>query len=408
MAVPILSRREVVSILENEILKGDLGLTGKGSTITTRGLLEILKAHGGVSEATLRRAVSDLSKRGILRAAGRKGLVIEGRSEGVRVDPDRNVARRPIALVVAEIEDLFLSLVLRGLTEQARVRGHHVIIHNSRLNAESELQGLKELLPISAGAILVPVRKHSHVERIRTLRRQYNRPIVCLERSLLHDETNDPDFPLIASDNKFGGALAAQMLIQSLIMTNGSAKGKLYVVGRDTTSGQLERYNGFCERVTRFNNALQGAAFQVQDPFWLRPGDCRYKPLSSNVKTVLELEDPESPFRKALEQAREMPHGRAFGVFCLADSIAITLYGLLTRRGEIDGLRTLPRIPGDLIMVGYDDLFYAEPVGLSTIRQDFEELGRRAVDAVVLGTQSSRLKPEAQDRASTVALIDDL
>ena len=402
-----LSTDEVVKLIEDKILGAELDELASGKTITTSQLLSIVEAEGSsASKATMQRAVSKLSKSGIMRPSGRKGLLITGIAEGARFDADANITRRPIGFVVNEIEDLFVGQVLRGLTEQAYKERRHVLIHNSRQSAESEVKALDELLRVCEGVILVPVQNGSYVDQVKLLMKKYNRRIVCLERTMQKDGEADPDFPLVSSDNRYGGELAAQMLMKSLLMTNGpQAKAKLFVIGRAQTTGQQERLEGFKERVKKYKDT-KGADFEVVNEYWLRPTDCRYRHLNDKMKAVVDLDNPESAFCAALKEAinarKKGSIGAAIGVFCMADAIALCLYSMLSRPGEIEWLANeRPRIPTDVAIVGFDDLFYAAPVGLSTIRQEFEELGRLAVSALLTGTATDRVRPTAQERATT-------
>jgi DNA-binding LacI/PurR family transcriptional regulator len=64
-------------------------------------------------------------------------------------------------------------------------------------------------------------------------------------------------------------------------------------------------------------------------------------------------------------------------IFCANDTMALGLLRALTERGL--------QIPGDVSVVGFDDIpeasYYLPP--LTTVRQDFGEVGRQALDALV-------------------------
>jgi DNA-binding LacI/PurR family transcriptional regulator len=64
-------------------------------------------------------------------------------------------------------------------------------------------------------------------------------------------------------------------------------------------------------------------------------------------------------------------------VFCANDHMALGLLRALQQAGR--------RVPEDLSVVGFDDLPEAEYFGpaLTTVRQDFDELGRRALRALI-------------------------
>ena len=64
-------------------------------------------------------------------------------------------------------------------------------------------------------------------------------------------------------------------------------------------------------------------------------------------------------------------------VFCANDPMALGLLRALSEQGR--------RVPEDVSVVGFDDIpesaYFLPP--LTTVRQDFGELGRRALDALV-------------------------
>jgi LacI family transcriptional regulator len=91
-------------------------------------------------------------------------------------------------------------------------------------------------------------------------------------------------------------------------------------------------------------------------------------------------------------------------VFCFNDLMAI---------GVLEGARSLNlRVPQDLSVVGFDDIRlarYAEPA-LTTVRQDFATLGRRASQMLldlVEGRDTAApilLRTELVERESTASL----
>ncbi len=87
-------------------------------------------------------------------------------------------------------------------------------------------------------------------------------------------------------------------------------------------------------------------------------------------------------------------------VFCATDSTAAHLVGLLLRIGI--------RVPRDLAIVGFDDIDVAQPLGLTTVNQQMEKIGARAVELLLEEIEGKRsapaqemLKPELVVRDST-------
>ena len=88
-------------------------------------------------------------------------------------------------------------------------------------------------------------------------------------------------------------------------------------------------------------------------------------------------------------------------MFCGNDHMALGLLRALAERGK--------RVPGDVSVVGFDDIpesaYFLPP--LTTVRQDFGELGRRAlamlvdmIDGRVPPTACLRISPHLVARAS--------
>jgi DNA-binding LacI/PurR family transcriptional regulator len=117
------------------------------------------------------------------------------------------------------------------------------------------------------------------------------------------------------------------------------------------------------------------------------------------------LRDAGIPIRRELE--RDGPHGRLVAhrltrellaleapptaIFAASDTQAL---GVLEAAG-IEGFD----VPGDLSVVGFDDIEVASYVGLTTVHQPLEESGRRAVERLVaaVGDEDSRPHEERLD-----------
>jgi DNA-binding LacI/PurR family transcriptional regulator len=373
-------KKEILEFLRKAVADQSQPALKHGRTITTVKILEIARKHlkGGVKLASVRRAVRELSATGTFRSAGRKGLTIDANGAGtptVHAPPLTTLAGNlPIGLVLAESEDAFLSPVMRGIFRSAERAGHQVIVHNSALSAASEYDAIVRLLPITVGLIIVPVRSDSRCVEIERERAALGKHIVLLEREFMGQHA--PDYPLVATDNRAGGHMAAEMLVQSLTLANGGATGILIPIARDNTSGQLERLEGFRELLTEKNAAVADAEFDCRPTLLLSPLDSGYPHLREGLSYHLGLNDPSSSFSTLVAACRSAPRtGRArrrLGIFCTADAIAISLLGLIVERIG-------PLVPDPIMIVGFDDLFYAEPIGLSSITQEFERLGEFAV-----------------------------
>jgi DNA-binding LacI/PurR family transcriptional regulator len=359
------TRAQIVKELLAAVKAGALPQFTAGKPVTTEDLKALVSGRAP-SDATMKRAVRDLSEMGVFRSAGRKGLIVTQRSK-------RLGGPQIIAVVVSEVEDPFFSGVLLGLTREAQRHNYRIVVYNSNRSSEAERAAILDFLEWTAGVIVIAVGDGAHLAEI--VARAGDR-LVMVERRF----SSAARFPLIASDNAAGGALAAQMLISGLA-NSGAKGGDLFIIGRsENNDGQIARRDGFVEELAARNHGLQKKLqFRLAEPMWLRPESCSYRDLAARLDHVLKGgSDFWNKVREA-RKAREERRPRPVGVFCLADAIAISLFGLVT--GSKEGYA----VPGDVMIVGFDDLFFAEAVGLATIQQDFPTLGERAVRVLLDG-----------------------
>lgn len=78
--------------------------------------------------------------------------------------------------------------------------------------------------------------------------------------------------------------------------------------------------------------------------------------------------------RAAMERLLAHPE-RPTAVFCMSDEMAVGAMGVARRAGV--------EIPGEISLVGFDDHDLAEAIGLTTMRQPAEEMGREATDELL-------------------------
>lgn len=64
------------------------------------------------------------------------------------------------------------------------------------------------------------------------------------------------------------------------------------------------------------------------------------------------------------------------------DTLALNLFDELRRMGR--------RVPEDLSLFGFDDLYFTEPLGLSTVRQPWKVIGSRAVELLLTPSTARR------------------
>ena len=272
---------------------------------------------------------------------------------------------RSIGLVVLDIRNPFFTDLAAGVEASAAGAGLSVVLCNSGDDVTREDHYLSLLQEQRASGILITptARASSPIEDIR----QRGMPLVLVDRSSSRRQCS------VSVDDLIGGELALDHLI-----TLGHRR-IAFVGGPISTQQVADRLAG-ARRA-----ALRGGA----------------------RITVIETVDPTfGAGRRAGERIAGLSvKRRPTAVFCANDLLALGVLQEMTRHHI--------SVPGDLAIVGYDDIDFAAAaaVPLTSIRQPREDLGRTAADLLIeevtaADTHRHRqvvFEPDLVVRASTVA-----
>ena len=316
----------------------------------------------GVSHSTVSRALADSP----LVAAGTKQRIqLIAREMGYTPSAIARglVTRRTatIGLVVTTIADPFIAEVVRGIEETALDSDYSVILCDSDADPERELACVRTLREKRVDAIIVT---SSRVGSLYVpLLEQLGVPIV-----LINNQHAGRYVYSVRNDDRQGGWLAGEYLASL------GHRRVAYVGGPPDAHSSVERLEG-CRAALREHGLDIPGALAL-------PGDGRTGGGQAAVDLLLQ----------------RPPHPTA--VFCYNDMTAI---GAL-RAAKAAGLR----VPGDLSLVGYDDIAFAVFVDppLTTIAQAKRALGQRAMDlalAILDGQEETGdivLTPHLVERAS--------
>jgi len=173
-------------------------------------------------------------------------------------------------------------------------------------------------------------------------------------RAVLLD-TPDPGFPFVAVDNRLGGRIAADHLITC------NLKSTAFLGDAYRSRQAVEREEAFLERMEE-----QGSP----------------RPLLKHCHITPEGLDPAI---KGLLQELTLPAGIAFH----SDLMAYRALELCRQHGLTPGR--------EIHLLGYDDLPQTALLGISTIAQPIQEMGRLAVEYILTG-KPERLHRELQPR----------
>jgi DNA-binding LacI/PurR family transcriptional regulator len=321
----------------------------------------------GVSTATVSRA---LNGTGPIAPTTRAAIEEAVRDLGYRPNTiARSLATRStqtIALMLPDITDPFYPWLVKGIQGLADERDYKILLCTSEGDAEREenyldLLRAKQVDGALVDGLVLPG------ERIARLVGE-GFPIVSLDRAI-----DAPSVPLVQVDNRLGGRLGTQHLLDL-----GHSR-IVHVAGRESLRITQERAAGYRE-------ALESAGIEP-DAKLVVGGDFAEEGGYLGVRTLLEAGVPFT------------------AVFAANDVSALGALRAASERGR--------QVPKDLSVVGFDDLWLAAYTAppLTTVRQPSFEMGRRAteilIDLIEGGPRPPRnshtFQPELVVRASTAS-----
>ncbi len=322
-------------------------------------------ARAGVSPATVSNVlnrpgrVAEVTRRVVQQAIDDTGYVRHGLASRLRA-----LENRSLGLVVIDVGNPFFTGVVRGAQDVTSAAGYTLLLCDSDSQPERERAHLRFLAEHRvAGLLLVP----SDARRLGP----FVDDLVARGIAVVWVDApfTDRTRCSIGIDDVRGGALAGTHLIEL------GRRRIVFVSVRGRFGPFLDRGRG----LRRVASAAAGVTV-------------------SGVK--LATLDPHDAFGAVDEILTHRPDA----VFCANDLAALGVMRGLFDRG-ID-------VPGDVAVVGYDDIPYAAlgPVPLTTIRQPGLEMGRVAAQLLIDECSGAvhehrrvDFQPELVVRASTVA-----
>ncbi len=248
---------------------------------------------------------------------------------------------RTIGLIVPDIANPFFTDVARGVEDTASAAGSLVIVGNSDDDPEREQRYLTLFAEQHVqGALLVPVRGSR--DAAAGLRRR-GIPVVMLDSAGGAD-----DWCSVSVNDVVGGRIAVAHLLEA-------GHRRIGFVGAGSAAPQA------IDREAGARAALADSG---------RPPD----ELVGLAANALNVEGGAAAARQILAlPARRRPTA----VACVNDLLALGVLHELLRSG-LD-------VPGDVAIVGYDDIGFAEAaaVALSSVRQPRQHLGQRATQLLL-------------------------
>ena len=265
-----------------------------------------------------------------------------------------------LGLILSDIRNPFFAEVARGAEDAAHAGRCDLVLCNSDLDPDKQMQYVRSLLEKRVdGIIMNSVSMLSREQQAQLA--SSGVPIVLLNRP-----ASNHTFSTVCADNQAGGALAARYLL-------GLGHRKIAHLTGPRQHGNLS------DRARGFMRALESA----QDP--VRPIVLRGK---FNFDGGAELAE------KLLEK-----HPEVTAIFAANDVMAFGVVQTVIRRGL--------RIPHDLSLIGFDNLEFSMIVHppLTTIHQPKYQMGSAAVE-ILLRLAREKQKQIPEHRRLGVELIE--
>ncbi|GAA4174370.1 LacI family DNA-binding transcriptional regulator [Gryllotalpicola koreensis] len=301
---------------------------------------------------------------------GRSGVSDETRSRVESLLDERNYNRRntsqsaaPLVDVLCfEIDSPFGGAAISGIERVAREQGIGMVVTGTEVTHQpgaAWVEGVLRRQPI--GIILVAA---ALSEKVKARLRSRNIPVVMI------DPYGAPatDAPSIGSADWNGGYLATRHLIEL-----GHTRIAI-VTGPDDMLASTARLSGY-------RAALDSAGIRPRRD-WIRPGKFHH----------------DDGLSQGIELLRADPDERPTAIFASSDLQALGVY---------DAARSLGLdVPGDVSVVGYDDLAIAKWAGpaMTTIRVPLAEMAEQAMRLVTRLRSEPELAFRRVDMATTLVV----
>jgi LacI family transcriptional regulator len=279
--------------------------------------------------------VAEETRQRVMQVIEEIGFVRNGSARQLRAGRSQH-----IGLVVLDVANPFFTEVARGVEDLANEKGYVVILCNSDDSVEKESHYLHVLTEQrTQGVLITPVQSDAgYLQQLR----QRGTAVVLLDRP-----SRSKDLCSVSVDDVRGGELAAAHLMQQGHTCIGFVHGPLSIrqcadrrrgVLKAVKAAGLDPDHAIVDITTRAQNAREG---------------------EESVEKLLS--------------ARSRPTA----VFCANDLLALGVMRRLIKLGL--------SIPGDMALVGYDDVEFASVLAtpLTSIRQPKYELGRAATELLL-------------------------
>lgn len=256
---------------------------------------------------------------------------------------------RCVGIIINDLTNPFFLTMLRGIESRLREAGYNMMICNSDMDINREIDLLKMLdQKRMEGIIIIGLNMPAeHISKLNILA-----PIVLFER-----DEEEFRYDSLKIDNRKGVNLAVEHLIKKGYRRIAHIRGTDNVISN--------------ERTETFIDCMKRHSMFVRDDF-IVSGDYKMETAYKATSRLFRLDvKPDA-------------------IFCSNDMMAFGAMRYLIEHGY--------RIPEDVAIVGYDDIEMAKVVtpALTTVRQPVLQLAQKGTDILLKRIHQEKM-PERQD-----------
>lgn len=297
-----------------------------------------------VSSVTVKHALRDLAKEGLIVRIKRKGTFVALRNV------DRSGSRqnaKVFALIIPDIEDLFICEIYRGVADMARRNGYRVHIVSSDRKVEKEAENILDLGKHGeGGAIIFPNWGRANAEQVFELKKR-KFPFVLVNRIFRDIQTD-----YVIADNRTGAYEAVEHLIRL-------GHRRIACIGWVECTAVEDRLAGYRTALGRHGIPYDEKLVRSI----LDEGPDKYLGV-----------EPASGGYQEMKRLLELSQGPT-AVFAVSDRLAVGAMKAINEAGL--------RVPDDIAVVGFDDVQYAADLDLTTVAQPAFETGEKAAEILI-------------------------
>lgn len=308
--------------------------------------LKDVAALAGLSVSTVsyvlngKKKVKDETYQRIMQAVEQSGYVPNQQARSLKTRSTLSVG-----VVVPDISNQFFPEIVKGIDDTMSSQDYSIILCNTDNNMQREEKCVQTLLGKDIDGIIYIGTAQSNVIQ----QKKPNMPVVLVDRKM------GDDYLSVTSDNRLGGRLATAHLIEKGCRSIALFTGPVFITS-------------FFDRLHGYMDALNAAKLPYRE------------------EMVFECDfSPKAGYRAARQMLERGV--RADGIFVANDLMALDVMRALLESGV--------KLPGDMALVGYDDIYLASVVmpALTTVHQPMYEMGQKAAGMMLDAIRGQAIEP---------------